>query len=35
MGQFILKKTDSQEDNQASIFGCPHLYFGRRGREDD
>ena len=21
----------SQEDNQISIFGCPHSFFGRRG----
>ena len=24
----------SQEDNQISIFGCPHSFFGRRGHED-
>ena len=28
------KKSGSQEDNQASVFGFPHLFFGRRGRED-
>ena len=33
MGQFFYKKSGSQEDNQASILGCPHLFFGRRGRK--
>ena len=30
IGSFT-KKNGSQEDNQASKFGCPHLFFGRRG----
>ena len=34
MGQFFHKKSGSQEDNQASMSGCPHLYFGCLGRED-
>ena len=34
MGQFLNKKSGSQENNQASIFDCPHLFFGRRGHED-
>ena len=33
MGQFFHTKSSSQEDNQASILGSPHLFFGRRGRE--
>ena len=29
LGQFFHKKSGSQkEDNQASILGCPHLFFG-------
>ena len=28
------KISGSQEDNQISIFGCPHSFFGRRGHED-
>ena len=28
------KISGSQEDNQISIFGCPHSIFGRRGHED-
>ena len=28
------KISRSQEDNQISIFGCPHSFFGRRGHED-
>ena len=28
------KISRSQEDNQISIFGCPHSIFGRRGQED-
>ena len=32
MGQFFHKKSGSQEDNQTSILGYPHLLFGRRGR---
>ena len=28
---FPPKKSGSQEDNQISIFGCPHSFFGRRG----
>ena len=27
MGQFFHKKSGSQEDNQASFLGCPHLFF--------
>ena len=34
MGRFFHKKSGSQEDNQASILGCPHLFVGRQGRED-
>ena len=30
----IQKISGSQEDNQISIFGCPHSIFGRRGHED-
>ena len=26
------KKSGSQEDNHASIFGCPHQFCGRRGQ---
>ena len=34
-GSFLSqKKSGSQEDNQVSILGCPHLFFGRLGRED-
>ena len=25
------KISGSQEDNQISIFGCPHSFFGRQG----
>ena len=25
------KISGSREDNQNSIFGCPHSFFGRRG----
>ena len=33
--QNIFPKTSgSQEDNQISIFGCPHSFFGHRGHED-
>ena len=28
------KISGSQEDNQISIFGCPHSFFGHRGHED-
>ena len=28
------KISGSQEDNQISIFGCPHSFSGRRGHED-
>ena len=28
------KVSGSQEDNQISIFGCPHSVFGRRGHKD-
>ena len=28
------KISGSQEDNQISIFGCPHSFVGRRGHED-
>ena len=28
------QKSGSQEDNQISIFGCPHSFFGRRGHAD-
>ena len=34
MGLFFHKISGSQEDNQASILDCPHLVFGRQGRED-
>ena len=34
MGQFFHKKSGSQENNQASILGCPHLFFGHQGREN-
>ena len=26
MGQFFHKNSGSQEDNQVSILGCPHLF---------
>ena len=33
--QYIFSKiSGSQEDNQRSIFGCHHSFFGRRGHED-
>ena len=33
--QIIFPKiSGSQEDNQITIFGCPHSFFGRRGHED-
>ena len=28
------KISGSQEDNQISIFGCPHSFFGRQGHKD-
>ena len=28
------QKISGQEDNQISIFGCPHSIFGRRGHEE-
>ena len=28
------KISGSQEDNQISIFGCPHSFLGRRGHEN-
>ena len=28
------KISGSQEDNQISIFGCPHSFFGCRGHKD-
>ena len=28
------KISGSQEDNQISIFDCPHSFLGRRGHED-
>ena len=31
---FSQKISGGQEDNQISIFGCPHSFFGRRGHED-
>ena len=31
LGQFFRKNSGSQEDNQASIFSCPHSMFGRLG----
>ena len=34
LGKFFHKISGSQEDNQASILDCPHLVFGRQGRED-
>ena len=30
--QFFHKESGSQEDNQAPNFGCPNLFFGRRGQ---
>ena len=27
LGQFFYKKSGSQEDKQALILGCPHLFF--------
>ena len=32
MGQFFHKKSGSQQDNQALILGCPHLWPRTRGR---
>ena len=32
--KYFSKISGSQEDNQISIFGCPHSFFGRRGHED-
>ena len=32
LGQFFHKISGTQEDNQASIFGCLHLFHGCRGR---
>ena len=30
----IIFKIICQEDNQISMFGCPHSFFGCRGHED-
>ena len=32
--KYFSKIFGSQEDNQISIFGCPHSFFGRRGHAD-
>ena len=31
LSKYFSKISGSQEDNQISIFGCPHSFFGRRG----
>ena len=31
VGSTLSQKYDNQEEKQASIFGCPHSHFGRRG----